>query len=38
MDICTPMFKAALLTVAEMWSNPVSVNAGPEKRGGTYIQ
>ena len=36
-DICTPMFIAALLTIAKIWKKPVSINGWMDKEDVVFI-
>ena len=36
-DICTPVFTAALLTIAQTWEQPKRPSADGERRCGIYI-
>ena len=37
-DTCTPMFIAALFTIAKRWKQPKCPSTDGERRGGTYTQ
>ena len=36
-DICTPMFIAALFTIARTWKQPLSINRGMDKEDVVHI-